>query len=121
MFPVIQHCFEPAAERRTNHRNFGYVQHGRFGCAKTAQPAAQGLQLVELLLDFIHAAPAVNEHLSVNGFKIINVPELDPVDAFILVTKQYETVGLKPMYHTPYFLIFLMAPDDDLFFLFSGN
>ncbi|WP_277468339.1 MULTISPECIES: hypothetical protein [unclassified Paenibacillus] len=69
----------------------------------------------------IKKSRSVNEHLPVYGFKIIDVLDPDPVDAFILVTKQHETVGLKPMYHTPYFLIFLMAPDNDLFSLFPGN
>ncbi|GBF72823.1 hypothetical protein PA598K_01092 [Paenibacillus sp. 598K] len=84
------------------------------------------LELIELLFHFINIVLAVSKHFSVNGFKIIDIPELEATDPVIMVAEYNGRFGCDGMYKPVQLLIDLMAPDEDLLFLssvydFDGN
>ena len=101
--------------------NLGNVQNRRFGGAEAVLVSAQLLQLIQLLLHFMHLVLAVDKHFAVHGFKIIDITELDTAEPVLLVPQYDEGLCLELIYDFRDLFINLMAPDADFFFLLPAD
>jgi hypothetical protein len=101
--------------------NLGDIQNRRFGGAETVLVSAQLLQLIQLLLHFMHLVLAVDKYFAIHGFKIIDITELDTAEPVLLISQDDQGFCLQLIYDFRDLFIDFMAPDADLLFLLPAD